>query len=203
MDCLVTNEPVKSRRKRRARPTKHHHHHSSGQDGKDGYDGRDGRDAPTLEQILKALAPYIPEPVKGDAGRDGRDAPTESEIVSSLLSQIKMPQDGRKGEQGPIGPMPKHQVERGRIRFETSVGVWGDWIKLPRGRTGNAGPTGEKGDSGSGGGSNDYAELVSGSEGINNLGANKAFTDVNPQTRQAIHDNRDKIQEILVMLRSL
>lgn len=35
-------------------------------------------------------------------------------------------------KQGPIGPMPKHQVKDGKIRFERDVGKWGKWIDITR-----------------------------------------------------------------------
>lgn len=43
---------------------------------------------------------------------------------------------GLRGEPGELGPMPKHQVSNGEIRFEIQPGVWGQWISLGRGNGG-------------------------------------------------------------------
>ncbi|MCP4144461.1 MAG: collagen-like protein [bacterium] len=37
---------------------------------------------------------------------------------------------GEKGDRGEKGSTPAHQISNGELRFETSEGTWGKWIKL-------------------------------------------------------------------------
>jgi hypothetical protein len=91
---------------------------------------RDGKDFEMTEDVLRALAGYLPalrgmsdgfEAVPG-AQREGRPAPVDEETHSS------------EPVPGPMGPMPKHEFDpqKVRLRFETAPGVWGEWINLFR-----------------------------------------------------------------------
>ena len=50
-------------------------------------------------------------------------------------------EQGPKGERGVRGPMPRHEWDDARLRFEKPDGVWGEWEDLqgPRGRDGAGG----------------------------------------------------------------
>lgn len=50
-----------------------------------------------------------------------------------------LPGEGKKGDPGPpgktgpMGPMPRHEVDGHKLRFQQSENSWGEWITLPRG----------------------------------------------------------------------
>lgn len=100
-----------------------------GPKGEDGKDGRDGTD--------------------GKDGRDGRDG-ADGERGPRGSS-------GTDGEDGAMGPMPDHQWQGTRLRFEEPNGDWGKFVDLKGdkgdrgspGGSGAPGPQGPKGDPGS------------------------------------------------------
>lgn len=66
-----------------------------------GIDGRDGRDAPTKDEVVESLVPFIPEPIKGERGLDGKDAPQLEEVIDNLKRYIPAPVKGDKGRDAP------------------------------------------------------------------------------------------------------
>jgi hypothetical protein len=65
---------------------------------------------------------------------------TRLRTLSLRLDQVQRTGAGPPGPQGPqgdIGPMPKHEWESTRLRFEQEPGVWGKWTDLqgPPGET--------------------------------------------------------------------
>ena len=90
-----------------------------GAPGKDGVDGKDGIG------------------IRGLAGADGRDG------APGKPGRDGAP--GKDGERGPMGPMPKHEWQGTKLRFQQTSGKWGKWTDL-QGKPGKAG-------SGGGGGS--------------------------------------------------
>lgn len=95
-----------------------------GTDGRDGVDGRDGIDGARGEQGPQGDPG--PQGLPGADGRDGADgAPGET---------------GAQGDAGPIGPMPRHEWDETRLRFEIEPGKWGDFVDLKgeQGRDGRA-----------------------------------------------------------------
>lgn len=77
------------------------------------------------------IGPAGPPGPPGRDGRPGRDG--------------KDGERGEKGEKGDTGPMPRHQWDGTRLRFETPDGQWGKYVDL-------RGPKGDRGASGGGGG---------------------------------------------------
>lgn len=91
-----------------------------GEPGRDGADGADGRDG--LDGAAGADGVAGPVGPKGEAGQTGTRGP-----------------QGVRGEQGEIGPMPRHEWDGTRLRFEDEPEVWGDYVDLrgPKGDAGN------------------------------------------------------------------
>lgn len=121
---------------------------------------RDGKDAdPAVIQVMvRAAVDQIPAP------KDGKDADPAviQDMVRAAVDQIPAPKDGTSvtlddvrpvlgkmvrhavkllplaedGEPGPMGPMPRHQWEGTRLRFELPEG-WGPFVELqgPPGKT--------------------------------------------------------------------
>ena len=114
-----------------------------GAPGRDGIDGRDGRDAdPEMVRALieEALAD---RPVPRD-GRDADPAVIRLEVeraVGDVLRAAKSGANGDVGADGEVGPMPRHEWDGTKLRFEQADGTWGEWVNLrgPRGATGPAG----------------------------------------------------------------
>lgn len=64
-----------------------------------------------------------------------------------------------RGPRGPIGPMPEHEWNGSRLRFEIAPNQWGEWTDL-QGPPGARGPRGPKGEPGTGeGGGTDLNSL--------------------------------------------
>jgi len=104
-------------------------HSLKGMDGLDAYQlalslGFEGTLSEFLESLKGEQGPKGEMGPQGPAGRDGKD--------------------GKDGQDGEIGPMPNHQWDGKRIRFEKPDGTWGEWVDL----TGTMAPV-----SGGGGGS--------------------------------------------------
>ena len=57
---------------------------------------------------------------------------------------------GKKGEKGDIGPMPGHEWQGTKLRFEKPAGGWGEYVEL-RGPKGARGTNGAPGGGGGGG----------------------------------------------------
>lgn len=100
--------------------------------------GEDGADAPPPDpEVLALLAKQAAESwleahresLRGKDGDDGDDG--DDGVSPDPLPSIP-------GDTGPIGPMPKHQWDNTRVRFEMSPGVWGGWKEL-RGKAGRGG----------------------------------------------------------------
>lgn len=107
-----------------------------GRDGRDGKDGRDGRDAdPDVmrSMIAEALAD-MPKP------RDGRDADP-----AQVREQIRRAFGELVLKDPQIGPVPRHEWDGTKLRFELPGGQWGAWVDLQ-------GPRGARGADGFGGG---------------------------------------------------
>lgn len=73
-------------------------------------------------------------------------AAAEARLLPSAIAQAKGEKGGKgeKGEKGDTGPMPAHQWQGTKLRFEQQGGAWGKWVDLrgPAGaRGGNAGST--------------------------------------------------------------
>lgn len=98
-----------------------------GPPGKDGRDGADGRD--------------------GKKGRDGKDGATGAQGAAG--PQGERGPRGPKGERGERGPMPDHEWQGTKLRFEKPGGGWGEFVEL----RGPKGARGDRGASGGGGGS--------------------------------------------------
>ena len=101
-------------------------------------DGRDGKDAdPELvrRMVLSALA-EMPKPLDG---KDADPALIEAEVSRLLRTHKAKPGPrGEPGTQGPIGPMPRHEWDGTKLRFEIQPGQWGEWVDLrgPKGESG-------------------------------------------------------------------
>lgn len=137
-----------------------------GAKGEPGTPGRDGKDPDPAElervvreEVVKALA-TVPVPKDGSPGAK----PTLDEIdlavgrVLSLRPVERIKADagpagpkGDKGDRGPqgpggdLGPMPLHEWDGTKIRFQLTLDEWGDWHDI-------AGPRGPRGVQGGGGG---------------------------------------------------
>jgi PKD repeat protein len=128
-----------------------------GQDGKPGPEGpqgpagRDGVDGAPGPQGPQGKPG--PEGPQGPAGRDGVDgAPGPAGADGALGARGPIgPRgyNGVEGVQGPMGPMPDHQWDGTRLRFEEPDGSWGKYTDLqgPRGQTGANGGGGGGGSS--------------------------------------------------------
>lgn len=66
-------------------------------------------------------------PINGRDGRDGRDG-----------------KRGQRGEPGHMGPMPRHEWDGSKVRFQKNDGTYSDWHDL-KGLDGEKGETGDEG----------------------------------------------------------
>ena len=82
-----------------------------GSQGQIGHKGEKGVKGKSGEQG-RAGFPGVPGP-KGDKGDKGDTGPK-----------------GERGDKGFLGPMPKHQWQGTRIRFQITKNEWGDWVDL-------------------------------------------------------------------------
>lgn len=125
-----------------------------GRDGKQGPPGRDGKDADTnfVRTIVRSELDVIPRHTKalgdntfsgGPAGPQGPRGP-----------------EGPPGEDGSIGPMPRHEWDDYRLRFEREPNVWGPWSESLRGPQGQPGFVGGVLPSSSSGGSAGSGGLI-------------------------------------------
>jgi hypothetical protein len=97
----------------------------AGRDGKDGRNGDDG----------------LPG-ARGARGARGAQGP-QGEVGPRGAK-------GEKGEKGDTGPMPAHEWQGTKLRFEKPEGGWGDLVELrgPKGARGDRGPGGAGGAAG-------------------------------------------------------
>lgn len=87
--------------------------------GKDGAPGAKGEDG-----------------LRGPPGKDGRDGADGKDGRDG--ADGKDGRDGVDGATGPVGPIPKHQWDGTRLRFQLAPTKWGAWVDLrgPRGPSG-------------------------------------------------------------------
>jgi hypothetical protein len=91
-----------------------------------------------VRQIVGALpvGPQGPKGDRGDKGDPGKDGAPGLPGKDGLNGQSvvgppgKPGEPGLPGEPGSIGPMPNHEIQGQRVRFESEPGVWGGWIDL-------------------------------------------------------------------------
>lgn len=77
-------------------------------------------------------------------GKDGKDG-KNGQDGKSIKGDQGPKGDSIKGDTGEIGPMPKHEWQGTKLRFERAPNVWGDYVDL-------RGPKGSQGYGGGGGG---------------------------------------------------
>jgi len=143
-------------------------------DGRDGRTivgppGKDGKDAYELaitRGVFSGTFAQWLESLKGEKGDRGLDSSVPGPIGEQGPQgpQGEPGPRGPQGEEGPVGPpgpegpqgndgpMPLHQVQNGKIRFELALGEWGPWIDVT-GPKGDPGETRVVHSSGGGGGS--------------------------------------------------
>jgi hypothetical protein len=94
---------------------------------RNGVDSCDADPKLVRELVLAALA-------ERPAPRDGRDADQAliKAEVDRAIGGIELREGalGPTGDPGPIGPMPRHEWNGTRLRFEIDVGEWGEWVDL-------------------------------------------------------------------------
>lgn len=106
-----------------------------------------------------AAGPVGPRGPAGPAGIDGEQGDTGPRGATGIQGA-----NGADGEPGDIGPMPKHEWDGTKLRFQLSSKRWGKWVDLKgkgsggivvapgapgaNGLTGPAGPTGPTGATG-------------------------------------------------------
>lgn len=94
----------------------------AGKDGQDGKDGQTGRRGPRGPAGLDGpRGPRGSDGVDGNDGADGKDG-----------------RNGKDGGRGDTGPMPKHQWQGTKLRFQLTDAKWGKWVDL-KGPAGGAG----------------------------------------------------------------
>ena len=94
-----------------------------------------------------------------------REARAEAErrarakIMEDAEREVARAIESARGPRGPIGPMPEHEWNGSRLRFEIAPNQWGEWTDL-QGPPGARGPRGPKGEPGTGeGGGTDLNSL--------------------------------------------
>jgi len=92
---------------------------TKGDQGPQGIKGEQGTDGPQGEQGPQGdsiTGPQGPQGATGTPGVDGKEG--------------KAGEHGINGENGEMGPMPKHEWDGARLRFQLDEEKWGDWITL-------------------------------------------------------------------------
>lgn len=87
--------------------------------------GKDADPVETLRLVRDAVA-QIPRPQDGASVTLDDVRPLIAQAVSRAAKLLPEPQDA---EPGPMGPMPRHQWDGTRLRFEMPGG-WGLWVDL-------------------------------------------------------------------------
>jgi hypothetical protein len=117
---------------------------TNGVDGTHGVDGHDGvsiTDAKIIgEKIVLGMSDGTvlelgdAELFKGEDGVDGKRGPRGHKGDMGKMGidgkRGRDGKDGKAGKDGKMGPMPKHEVQGTRIRFETAPNKWGEWIQF-------------------------------------------------------------------------
>ena len=157
-----------------------------GRDGRDGHDGRDGADGqpgdrgpagpqgPIVKHVWHEsrlafeLAPGVfsesvdlrgPTGSKGEPGIQGKQGAIGPAGPPGPAGPRGEPgPQGDRGVAGLTGPMPRHEWDETRLRFELAPEVWGMWVDL-RGPPGKPGRGGGGGSIGGGGMSQIEADL--------------------------------------------
>lgn len=94
-----------------------------GPQGAQGPDGQRGLPGPQ--------GPRGPAGVDGAPGRDGVAGPSGQDGVDGLAGAPgRDGLDGAPGEPGQTGPMPKHQWQGTKLRFQQTAKRWGKWVDL-------------------------------------------------------------------------
>lgn len=92
----------------------------SGKDGRDGRDGKDGKRGSDGKD--------------GKSGRDGKDGKRGERGDRGERGGVgpRGPKGdpGPKGDRGDTGPMPKHEWDKTKLRFELPNKKWGPWVDL-------------------------------------------------------------------------
>lgn len=87
--------------------------------------------------------PPGPQGPRGDKGERGERGPQGERGPMGLRGEAgangQRGDIGPRGLVGPIGPMPAHQWQDTRLRFEKAPGKWGEWVDL-QGPPGMASP---------------------------------------------------------------
>lgn len=115
-----------------------------GRDGLDGKDGRDGKDAdPELvAELVRQAVADMPRPRDGTDGLDADPELIRAEVERSVGAlTLRAGDRGPQGPAGDLGPMPAHEWQGTRLRFEVESGKWGPFVDLrgPRGAGGGGG----------------------------------------------------------------
>lgn len=111
-----------------------------GADGKDGRDGRDGIDGQDGRHGIDGAT--------GVDGKDGRNGVDGARGARGETGPQGAPGQrgakGEKGDKGDTGPMPAHEWQGTKLRFEKPEGGWGELVELrgPKGARGDRGPGG-------------------------------------------------------------
>ncbi|MDP3822881.1 MAG: hypothetical protein Q8R33_15525 [Burkholderiales bacterium] len=113
------------------------------QDGTDGRDGRDGKDA-DHDVVAAMVAKALADMRKPRDGRDADPALVRQEAERAAALAAKDAERGPRGPRGLVGPMPRHEWDGTKLRFEQPEG-WGAWVDV-------RGERGLPGEGGGGGG---------------------------------------------------
>ena len=116
----------------------------AGLDGRDGINGTDGKDfdPDLLRAEVQQAVGLIPIPRDGLNGRAGTRGVDGINGKDGTRGPRGPKGDaGARGDPGPIGPMPAHEWNGTKLRFEDAPGEWGEFKDLrgPRGIGGGGG----------------------------------------------------------------
>lgn len=109
----------------------------NGKDGKNGKDGLDGKDGKDGSQGLSGKDGRSIVGAKGTDGKNGEKGERGlqglqgKQGINGLQGIQGLPGlNGKNGKDGKDGSIPKHEYQKGNLRFEITPGVWGSWIDL-------------------------------------------------------------------------
>lgn len=92
-------------------------------DGRDGRDGRQGRRGP--QGLAGPQGPSGPEGLKGLDGTVGETGPQGPPGPKGDPGPR-----GEPGRDGAMGPIPKHEWDGTRLRFQLTLNEWGQWVDI-------------------------------------------------------------------------